>query len=203
MTSHVPPRDQGCNIHWPAGCWPEANQLYFGCMPFLLFFFFFGEQVQKKFLTAKSIIKQCTHINLFSFAPAQDELAQPAHFMVLEITSRDHGSELSTVHTSQSPPNPQEYTRAVAQNTDVFEKHAHTRAYSPFGRWPGQSKWAFWHSANQYVVYPGNTPANHPPTEVCTIHSKQHRGCRVQDPGTRGYRGWKTADFWHSARCAP
>ena len=32
------------------------------------------------------------------------------------------------------------------------------------------------------------------------IHSKQHRGCRIQDPGTRGYRGWKTADFSHSAR---
>ena len=49
-----------------------------------------------------------------------------------------------------------------------------------------------------------NTPANHPPTEACAIHSKLHRGCRVQDPGTRGYRGWKAADFSHSAaRCAP
>ena len=44
------------------------------------------------------------------------------------------------------------------------------------------------HSTNYYVVYPGNTPANHPPTEACMIHSKQHRGCRIQDPGTRGYR---------------
>ena len=35
------------------------------------------------------------------------------------------------------------------------------------------------------------------------IHSKQHRGCRIQDPGTRGYWWWKTADFSHSARCAP
>ena len=35
------------------------------------------------------------------------------------------------------------------------------------------------------------------------IHSKQHRGCSIQDPGTRGYRWWKTADFSHSARCAP
>ena len=59
------------------------------------------------------------------------------------------------------------------------------------------------YSANCYVVYPGNTPANHPPTEACMIHSKQHRGCRIQDPGTRGYRWWKTADFSHSARCAP
>ena len=38
------------------------------------------------------------------------------------------------------------------------------------------------------------------------IHSKQHRGRRIQDPGTRGYRWWKTADFSHSActaRSAP
>ena len=35
------------------------------------------------------------------------------------------------------------------------------------------------------------------------IHSKQHRGCRIQDPGTRGYRWWKAADFSHSAQCAP
>ena len=44
------------------------------------------------------------------------------------------------------------------------------------------------HSANSYVVYPGNTPENQPPTEACMIHSKQHRGCRLQHPGTRGYR---------------
>ena len=46
-------------------------------------------------------------------------------------------------------------------------------------------------------------PCNHPPTEACMIHSKQHRGCRTQDPGTRGYLRWKTAAFSHSARCAP
>ena len=56
------------------------------------------------------------------------------------------------------------------------------------------------HSANYYVVSPGNTPANHPPTGACMIHSKQHRGCRIQNPGTRGYRWWKPADFSHSAR---
>ena len=38
-------------------------------------------------------------------------------------------------------------------------------------------------NANYYVVYPGNNPENHPPTEACMIHSKQHRGCRIQDPG--------------------
>ena len=32
------------------------------------------------------------------------------------------------------------------------------------------------------------------------IHSKQHRGCRIQDPGARGYRWWKTADFSHMVR---
>ena len=28
-------------------------------------------------------------------------------------------------------------------------------------------------------------------------------GCRIQDLGLRGYRWWKTAEFSHSARCAP
>ena len=56
--------------------------------------------------------------------------------------------------------------------------------------------------ANYCVVHPGNTPANHPPTEACTIHSKQHRRCRIQDLGTRGYRRWKAADFSHSAGAA-
>ena len=86
------------------------------------------------------------------------------------------------------------------------------------------------HSANYDVAYPGNTPANHPPTEARMIHSKQHRGCRVQDPetcgkhqtikkqipglpagavgcrpqnpGTCGYRWRKKADFSHSAGTA-
>ena len=57
------------------------------------------------------------------------------------------------------------------------------------------------HSANHYGVHPGNTPANHPPTEACMIHSKQHRGCGIEDPGTHGYRGGGggTADCSHSA----
>ena len=64
------------------------------------------------------------------------------------------------------------------------------------------------HSANCYAVYPGNIPENHPPTEACMINSKQHQGCRIQGPGTRGYWWRKTADFSHSAgtartRCAP
>ena len=52
------------------------------------------------------------------------------------------------------------------------------------------------------MLIPGTPPANHPPSEACVIHSKQHRGCGVQDPGTHGYRWWKTADFSHSAGTA-
>ena len=84
------------------------------------------------------------------------------------------------------------------------------------------------HSANYYVVYPRNTPENHPPTEGCMINSKQHGvhnsgpwdpwqasdkkknpgapaggvGCRIQEPGIHGYRWWKTADFSYSAGTA-
>ena len=39
------------------------------------------------------------------------------------------------------------------------------------------------HSANYYIVYPGNTPENHPPTEACMINSKQHG---VQSSGPWG-----------------
>ena len=67
----------------------------------------------------------------------------------------------------------------------------------------GDTVAAFSYSAHYYGGSPGNTPANHPPTEACTILSTQHRGCRIQDPGTRGYRRWKTADVSHSARRAP
>ena len=71
----------------------------------------------------------------------------------------------------------------------------------------GTSVGAFSHSAGTVpiitVSIPGTPPANHPPTEACVVHSKQHRGRRLQDPGTRGYRWWKTADFLHSAQCTP
>ena len=53
------------------------------------------------------------------------------------------------------------------------------------------------------VSIPRTPLQNAPPTEARIIHSKQPRGCRVQDPATRGYRGWKTADLSHSTRCAP
>ena len=49
------------------------------------------------------------------------------------------------------------------------------------------------HSANYSVDYPGNTPQNHPPTEACRINSKQHGGCTIQDPGTRGNHQTKTS----------
>ena len=51
-------------------------------------------------------------------------------------------------------------------------------------------------SAHSYVVSPGNAPENHLPTEACMIHSKQHRGCRIQDPGTRGKHQTKTKNPW-------
>ena len=56
------------------------------------------------------------------------------------------------------------------------------------------------HDANYYVVYPVNTPENHPPTEACIIHSKQHQGRRIQDPGTRGKHQTKTKNPWCTSR---
>ena len=56
------------------------------------------------------------------------------------------------------------------------------------------------HSAHYDIVYPGNTSENHPPTEACVIHSKQHRGCRIQDPGTRGKHQTKTKNPWCTSR---
>ena len=32
------------------------------------------------------------------------------------------------------------------------------------------------------------------------IHSKQHRGCRIQDPGTRGKHQTKTKNPWCTSR---
>ena len=106
----------------------------------------------------------------------------------------------------------------------------HCKAPEPLGGRFRTARAQRGHSANYYAVYPGNTPENHPPTEICMLNSKQHRecrvqdpgtrgkhqtrkkkspvykqgavGCRIQDPGTRGYRWWKTADFSHSARTA-
>ena len=56
---------------------------------------------------------------------------------------------------------------------------------------------AFSHSAGTAAIMtlfiPGTPLKNHPPTEACMINSKQHRG--IQDPGTHGYRWWKTADL--------
>ena len=57
------------------------------------------------------------------------------------------------------------------------------------------------HSSYYYVVYLGNTPEHHPPTEACMIYSKQHR---VQNSGP--WDPWLPVvenDFAHSARCTP
>ena len=51
------------------------------------------------------------------------------------------------------------------------------------------TKGAFSHSANYYVVYPGNTPENYPPTEACMINSKQHG---VQNSGR--WDPWQVSD---------
>ena len=62
---------------------------------------------------------------------------------------------------------------------------------------------AFSHSAGTApiitVFIPGTPLQTTPPTEAGMIHSKPHWRCRVQDPGIRGYRRWKTADLPHGA----
>ena len=45
------------------------------------------------------------------------------------------------------------------------------------------------HSTNYYVVYPGNTPENHPPAEGCMMNSKQHG---VQNSGP--WDPWQASD---------
>ena len=54
-------------------------------------------------------------------------------------------------------------------------------------------------SANYYAVHPGNTPCKPPPYR--SVHDP-FKTASIQDPGTRGYRGWKAAAFLHSARTA-
>ena len=49
------------------------------------------------------------------------------------------------------------------------------------------------------LYYPGNTPENHPPTEACMIHSKQHLGCSIQDPRTP----WQASDLKQKIPDAP
>ena len=50
------------------------------------------------------------------------------------------------------------------------------------------------------LFIPGTPLENHPPTEACMIHSKQHWGCRIQDPGTRGKHQIKTKNPWCTGR---
>ena len=60
------------------------------------------------------------------------------------------------------------------------------------------------HTAPIIMLFSPGTPLHTPPpTEACMIHSKQHRGCIIQGPGTHGYRRWRTAAFSHSAGAAP
>ena len=82
----------------------------------------------------------------------------------------------------------------------------HTAAVLPHPP-PAPPEGAFSHSVGTAPIMtlfiPGTPPAHHPPTEACMAQSKQHQGCKIQDPGTRDYRRWKTADFLHSAGTAP
>ena len=100
-----------------------------------------------------------------------------------------------------SAPNPKKAPHDTRQHLkDARNAHPHTMG--AFSHSAGTARAQRTNSANYYVAYPGNTPANHTPTESCMLKSKQPRGCRIQDPGTRGYWRWKTADFSHSARTA-
>ena len=85
----------------------------------------------------------------------------------------------------------------MVENSRLFAQRGHSARTDLGGVFAQRA-----HSANCYGVYPGHTPANHPPTAACLIHSTQRRGCRAQNPGTRGYRRWKTAAFSRSARSA-
>ena len=52
-----------------------------------------------------------------------------------------------------------------------------------------QRSWVFARGGGGYVVCPGNTPENHPPTEACMINSKQHG---VQNSGP--WDLWQASD---------
>ena len=86
-------------------------------------------------------------------------------------------------------------------------QHLWLRISKNFGYNAGPPLGAFSHSAGTApittVFIPGTPLQTTPPPEACMIHSRQPRGGRIQDPGTRGYRRWNTAAVSHSARCAP
>ena len=63
-------------------------------------------------------------------------------------------------------------TRALLQGTVVCSE-LHSSCHSDSANRGGVFA-QHAHSANYYVVYPGKTPANHPPTEACMINLKQH-----------------------------
>ena len=102
------------------------------------------------------------------------------------------------------PPNNKEHT-IKSQHTS-FRNPSQCRQPKAEAVFSLKTKGAFSHSARTVPIttlfIPGTPPENHPPTEACMINSKQHRGCRIQDPGTRGYLRWKKADFSHSAGTA-
>ena len=120
---------------------------------------------------------------------------------------------------------PVQHNRQHMQFTKRKEKLVKSRARpsAPFakGLWEKCAEWPFaWERGRLHQSFGGrfrtaraqrqslrclsreHPPELPPPTEACMIHSKGHRGCTVQDPGTCGYRRWKTADFSHSAGTA-
>ena len=106
-------------------------------------------------------------------------------------------------HSSSPHPGPASDSVLHHQQTIMHlrrRSHTHTHTHKHIPRSAVQT---FHGAVFAQPNYPGSTPENHPPTEECMIRSKQRRSCRIQGPGTRGYRRRKTSDVWHRARCAP
>ena len=101
-------------------------------------------------------------------------------------------------------PGPRQQRRGMRCSSDAVESGALRGRMGEDGLGEGSRHWGHRCTAPIITVFiPGTPLQTTPPTEACMIHSKPHQGCRVQDPGTRGYRRWKTADFSHSAGTAP
>ena len=70
----------------------------------------------------------------------------------------------------------------VRQDAQIVALRAHRAQLPPYESLGLVFLGAFSHSANYYVVYPGDTPENHQPTEGCMINSKQH-GVQIKTLG--------------------
>ena len=64
----------------------------------------------------------------------------------------------------------------------------------------GRMLWGRFRTAPIITLFIPGTPLQTTPLQKrARSIQKQHRGCGIQDPGTRGCRWWKTADLSHSA----